>query len=29
MISDVAPALKVDGKFIANPLVETSRITDE
>ena len=29
MISDVTPALKVDGKFIANPLVETSRITDE
>jgi hypothetical protein len=25
----VAPALKVDGKFIANPLVETSRITVE
>jgi len=29
MISDVAPALKVDSKIIANPLVETSRITDE
>jgi 6-oxo-cyclohex-1-ene-carbonyl-CoA hydrolase len=29
MISDIAPALKVDGKFIANPLVETSRIVDE
>ena len=29
MISDVAPALKVDGKIIANPLVETSCITDE
>jgi 6-oxo-cyclohex-1-ene-carbonyl-CoA hydrolase len=29
MIADVAPALKVDGKFIANPLVETSHITDE
>jgi len=29
MIADVVPALKVDGKFIANPLVETSRITDE
>jgi 6-oxo-cyclohex-1-ene-carbonyl-CoA hydrolase len=29
MIADVAPALKVDGKFIANPLVETGRITDE
>jgi 6-oxocyclohex-1-ene-carbonyl-CoA hydrolase len=29
MITDVVPALKVDGKFIANPLVETSRIVDE
>ena len=29
VIADVVPALKVDGKFIANPLVETSRITDE
>lgn len=29
MISDVTPALKVDGKFIANPLVETQRMTDE
>src|SRR5476649_2648258 len=29
MIADVVPALKVDGEFIANPLVETSRITDE
>jgi 6-oxo-cyclohex-1-ene-carbonyl-CoA hydrolase len=29
MITDVVPALKVDGKFVANPLVETSRITDE
>jgi 6-oxo-cyclohex-1-ene-carbonyl-CoA hydrolase len=29
MITDIAPALKVDGKFVANPLVETSRITDE
>src|SRR3974377_892585 len=29
MMSDVTRALKVDGKFIANPLVETSRITDE
>jgi 6-oxo-cyclohex-1-ene-carbonyl-CoA hydrolase len=29
MLTDVVPALKVDGKFIANPLVETSRITDE
>jgi 6-oxo-cyclohex-1-ene-carbonyl-CoA hydrolase len=29
MLTDIAPALKVDGKFVANPLVETSRITDE
>jgi 6-oxo-cyclohex-1-ene-carbonyl-CoA hydrolase len=29
MIADIAPALKVDGKFIANPLVETTRLTDE
>jgi 6-oxo-cyclohex-1-ene-carbonyl-CoA hydrolase len=29
MIADVVPALKVDGKFIANPLVETQRFTDE
>lgn len=29
MISDIVPALKVDGKFIGNPLVETQRITDE
>jgi 6-oxo-cyclohex-1-ene-carbonyl-CoA hydrolase len=29
MITDVEPALKVDGEFIANPLVETSRIADE
>jgi 6-oxo-cyclohex-1-ene-carbonyl-CoA hydrolase len=29
MIADVVPALRVDGKLIANPLVETSRITDE
>jgi 6-oxo-cyclohex-1-ene-carbonyl-CoA hydrolase len=29
MITDVAPALKADGNFIANPLVETSRMTDE
>jgi 6-oxo-cyclohex-1-ene-carbonyl-CoA hydrolase len=28
MITDVAPALKVDGDFIANPLVETSRLFD-
>ena len=29
VLTDVVPALKVDGKFIANPLVETSRMTDE
>jgi 6-oxo-cyclohex-1-ene-carbonyl-CoA hydrolase len=29
MLADIVPALKVDGKFIANPLVETSRIVDE
>jgi 6-oxo-cyclohex-1-ene-carbonyl-CoA hydrolase len=29
MLADVVPALKVDGKFVANPLVETSRMVDE
>src|SRR6516164_3801401 len=29
IVTDIVPALRVDGKFIANPLVETSRITDE
>ena len=29
VISDLVPALKVDGKFVVNPLVETSRIVDE
>jgi 6-oxocyclohex-1-ene-carbonyl-CoA hydrolase len=29
IIADVVPALKVDGKFIANPLVETQRHADE
>ncbi|MBI4645778.1 MAG: 6-oxocyclohex-1-ene-1-carbonyl-CoA hydratase [Bacteroidia bacterium] len=29
MISDIAPALKVDGKFIPNPLVNTDKFTDE
>jgi 6-oxo-cyclohex-1-ene-carbonyl-CoA hydrolase len=29
MIHDIVPALKVDGKFVANPLVETSRFADE
>ncbi|MBV6477721.1 MAG: 6-oxocyclohex-1-ene-1-carbonyl-CoA hydrolase [Ignavibacteria bacterium] len=29
MITDIAPALVVDGKFIPNPLVVTEKITDE
>jgi 6-oxo-cyclohex-1-ene-carbonyl-CoA hydrolase len=29
MLADIVPALKVDGKFVANPLVETGRMTDE
>jgi len=29
MLTDIVPALKVDGKFVANPLVETNRMTDE
>src|SRR5271166_2131132 len=29
IVADIVPALKVDGKFIANPLVETQRFTDE
>ena len=29
MLTDIVPALKVDGKFIANPLVETQRLHDE
>src|ERR1700694_5205776 len=29
VITDVVPALKVDGKFIANPMVETRQMTDE
>jgi 6-oxocyclohex-1-ene-carbonyl-CoA hydrolase len=29
MLTDIVPALKVDGKFVVNPVVETSRITDE
>ena len=29
MILDIVPALKVDGKFVANPLVETGRYLDE
>ncbi len=29
ILTDIVPALKVDGKFLANPLVETGRMTDE
>jgi 6-oxocyclohex-1-ene-carbonyl-CoA hydrolase len=29
VISDIVPALKVDGQFVANPLVETQRLFDE
>ena len=29
MLTDIVPSLKVDGKFIANPLVETQRLHDE
>ena len=29
ILTDIAPALKVDGRFIANPLVETVRVFDE
>jgi len=29
MLTDIAPALKVDGKFVPNPLVETERMLDE
>ena len=29
MISDIVPALQVDGRYIANPLVETERLVDE
>jgi 6-oxo-cyclohex-1-ene-carbonyl-CoA hydrolase len=29
LLTDVVPALKVDGKFVPNPLVETQRMTDE
>jgi len=29
IVADVVPALKVEGKFIANPLVETQRFADE
>ncbi|MBI1732965.1 MAG: 6-oxocyclohex-1-ene-1-carbonyl-CoA hydratase [Gammaproteobacteria bacterium] len=29
MLTDIAPALKVDGRFVANPTVETERLVDE
>jgi 6-oxo-cyclohex-1-ene-carbonyl-CoA hydrolase len=29
IVADVVPALKVDGMFVANPLVETKRMLDE
>jgi 6-oxo-cyclohex-1-ene-carbonyl-CoA hydrolase len=29
ILSDIVPALKIDGKFVANPLVETARVFDE
>ncbi len=29
LLADIAPALKVDGQFVANPLVETQRFSDE
>jgi 6-oxo-cyclohex-1-ene-carbonyl-CoA hydrolase len=29
LIAEIVPALKIDGKFIANPLVEISRFADE
>jgi 6-oxo-cyclohex-1-ene-carbonyl-CoA hydrolase len=29
MLTDIVPALKVDGKFVANPLVETQKPYDE
>ena len=29
VLSDIVPALKVDGQFVANPLVETQRQVDE
>lgn len=28
LLTDIVPALKIDGEFIANPLVETDRMTD-
>jgi 6-oxocyclohex-1-ene-carbonyl-CoA hydrolase len=29
ILTDIVPALKVDGKFVANPLVETQRLYDD
>ncbi|MBK9608879.1 MAG: 6-oxocyclohex-1-ene-1-carbonyl-CoA hydratase [Betaproteobacteria bacterium] len=29
ILTDIVPALKVDGQFVANPLVETQRMADE
>ena len=29
LLTDIVPALKVDGSFVANPLVETRRVYDE
>ena len=29
ILTDIVPALKVDGQFVANPLVETQRMVDE
>jgi 6-oxocyclohex-1-ene-carbonyl-CoA hydrolase len=29
LLADITPALKVNGKFVANPLVETQRFSDE
>jgi 6-oxo-cyclohex-1-ene-carbonyl-CoA hydrolase len=29
ILTDIVPALKVNGKFVANPLVETQRMVDE
>ncbi len=29
MLTDIAPALKVEGKFVANPLIETQRVYDD
>jgi len=29
VLTDIVPALKIDGKFVANPLVETQRMSDE